>query len=75
MTGPKSHMLSIRDEEENNFVLEQLLRLHYMASWVLLGLTYEGESDIASVFCLYSNFLLTSYQVTKVYFFKGYVCQ
>ncbi|XP_040827549.1 lymphocyte antigen 75 [Ochotona curzoniae] len=42
--SPKSHMLSIRDEEENNFVLEQLLRLHYMASWVLLGLTYEGNS-------------------------------
>ncbi|XP_067597908.1 lymphocyte antigen 75 isoform X2 [Pseudorca crassidens] len=39
--NPKSHILSIRDEKENNFVLEQLLRYHYMASWVMLGITYE----------------------------------
>ncbi|XP_059872709.1 CD302 antigen isoform X2 [Delphinus delphis] len=42
--NPKSHILSIRDEKENNFVLEQLLRYHYMASWVMLGITYENNS-------------------------------
>ncbi|XP_054979128.1 lymphocyte antigen 75 isoform X1 [Sorex araneus] len=42
--NPKSHILSIRDENENNFVLEQLLHFNYMASWVLLGLTYENNS-------------------------------
>ncbi|XP_075385782.1 lymphocyte antigen 75 [Tenrec ecaudatus] len=42
--NPKSHILSIRDEKENNFVLEQLLHLNYMASWVLLGIIYEKNS-------------------------------
>ncbi|XP_062043209.1 lymphocyte antigen 75 isoform X1 [Lepus europaeus] len=42
--NPKSQMLSIRDEKENNFVLEQLLHYNYMASWVLLGITYENNS-------------------------------
>uniref|UniRef100_A0A8D1FMK7 Lymphocyte antigen 75 n=1 Tax=Sus scrofa TaxID=9823 RepID=A0A8D1FMK7_PIG len=42
--NPKSHILSIRDEKENNFVLEQLLRYNYMASWVMLGITYENNS-------------------------------
>ncbi|XP_053452482.1 lymphocyte antigen 75 isoform X2 [Nycticebus coucang] len=41
---PKSHILSIRDENENNFVLEQLLYFSYMASWVMLGITYENNS-------------------------------
>ncbi|KAG8510443.1 Lymphocyte antigen 75, partial [Galemys pyrenaicus] len=40
----KSHILSIRDEKENTFVLEQLLHFNYMASWVLLGITYENDS-------------------------------
>ncbi|KAG3274558.1 hypothetical protein H1C71_020147 [Ictidomys tridecemlineatus] len=40
----QSHMLSIRDEKENNFVLEQLLYFNYMASWVMLGITYENNS-------------------------------
>ncbi|XP_030885758.1 secretory phospholipase A2 receptor [Leptonychotes weddellii] len=39
--NPKSHVLSIRDEKENNFVLEQLLHFSNMASWVMLGITYE----------------------------------
>ncbi|XP_036714402.1 lymphocyte antigen 75 isoform X4 [Balaenoptera musculus] len=42
--NPKSHILSIRDEKENNFVLEQLLHYNYMASWVMLGITYENNS-------------------------------
>ncbi|XP_019492375.1 PREDICTED: lymphocyte antigen 75 isoform X1 [Hipposideros armiger] len=42
--NPKSHILSIRDEKENNFVLEQLLHLNYMASWVMLGIIYENNS-------------------------------
>ncbi|KAM7247234.1 hypothetical protein CapIbe_001187 [Capra ibex] len=42
--NPKSHILSIRDENENNFVLEQLLHYNYMASWVMLGITYENNS-------------------------------
>ncbi|XP_049744742.1 lymphocyte antigen 75 isoform X2 [Elephas maximus indicus] len=42
--NPKSHILSIRDEKENDFVLEQLLHFNYMASWVLLGITYENNS-------------------------------
>ncbi|XP_045678245.1 lymphocyte antigen 75 isoform X2 [Phyllostomus hastatus] len=42
--NPKSHILSIRDEKENNFVLEQLLNLNYMASWVMLGVIYENNS-------------------------------
>ncbi|XP_007183215.2 lymphocyte antigen 75 isoform X2 [Balaenoptera acutorostrata] len=42
--NPKSHTLSIRDEKENNFVLEQLLHYNYMASWVMLGITYENNS-------------------------------
>nr|XP_012807954.2 lymphocyte antigen 75 [Jaculus jaculus] len=40
----KSHILSIRDEKENSFVLEQLLYFNYMASWVMLGITYENNS-------------------------------
>ncbi|KAM6178871.1 lymphocyte antigen 75 [Rhynchocyon petersi] len=42
--NPKSHILSIRNEKENSFVLEQLLHFHFMASWVLLGITYENNS-------------------------------
>ncbi|XP_057601089.1 lymphocyte antigen 75 [Hippopotamus amphibius kiboko] len=42
--NPKSHILSIRDERENNFVLEQLLHYNYMASWVMLGITYENNA-------------------------------
>ncbi|XP_007455042.1 PREDICTED: lymphocyte antigen 75-like isoform X2 [Lipotes vexillifer] len=42
--NPKSHILSIRDEKENNFVLERLLHYNYMASWVMLGITYENNS-------------------------------
>ncbi|XP_059961757.1 lymphocyte antigen 75 isoform X3 [Mesoplodon densirostris] len=42
--NPKSYILSIRDEKENNFVLEQLLHYNYMASWVMLGITYENNS-------------------------------
>ncbi|XP_037704894.1 lymphocyte antigen 75 isoform X4 [Choloepus didactylus] len=42
--NPKSRILSIRDEEENNFILDQLLNFNYMASWVLLGITYENDS-------------------------------
>ncbi|XP_066135601.1 lymphocyte antigen 75 isoform X3 [Saccopteryx bilineata] len=42
--NPKSHILSIRDEKENNFVLDQLLHLNYMASWVMLGIIYENNS-------------------------------
>nr|XP_020037336.1 lymphocyte antigen 75 [Castor canadensis] len=40
----KSHILSIRDEKENDFVLEQLLYFNSMASWVMLGITYENNS-------------------------------
>nr|XP_031534326.1 lymphocyte antigen 75 isoform X1 [Vicugna pacos] len=42
--NPKSRILSIRDEKENNFVLEQLLHYNYMASWVMLGIIYENNS-------------------------------
>ncbi|KAM4859204.1 lymphocyte antigen 75 isoform 2-T2 [Thomomys bottae] len=42
----KAHILSIRDEKENNFVLDQLLYFSYMASWVMLGITYENNSLI-----------------------------
>uniref|UniRef100_A0A8C4PVU0 Lymphocyte antigen 75 n=1 Tax=Equus asinus asinus TaxID=83772 RepID=A0A8C4PVU0_EQUAS len=42
--NPKSHILSIRDEKENDFVLEQLLHFKDMASWVVLGVTYENGS-------------------------------
>ncbi|XP_012583650.1 PREDICTED: lymphocyte antigen 75 [Condylura cristata] len=42
--NPKSRILSIRDERENNFVLEQLLYFNYMASWVMLGVTYKNDS-------------------------------
>ncbi|XP_036109661.1 lymphocyte antigen 75 isoform X3 [Molossus molossus] len=42
--NPKSHILSIRDEKENIFVLEQLLHFNYMASWVVLGIIYENNS-------------------------------
>ncbi|KAM5280110.1 lymphocyte antigen 75 [Ctenodactylus gundi] len=40
----KSQILSIRDEKENEFVLEQLLHFNYMASWVMLGIIYENNS-------------------------------
>ncbi|XP_006872105.1 PREDICTED: lymphocyte antigen 75 [Chrysochloris asiatica] len=42
--NPKSRILSIRDEKENNFVLEQLLHFNYVVSWVFLGITYENDS-------------------------------
>ncbi|XP_051022070.1 lymphocyte antigen 75 isoform X2 [Acomys russatus] len=41
---PKAHILSIRNEEENDFVVEQLLYFNYIASWVMLGITYENNS-------------------------------
>ncbi|KAM6174259.1 lymphocyte antigen 75 isoform 1-T1 [Erethizon dorsatum] len=40
----RSHILNIRDEKENEFVLDQLLHFNYMASWVMLGITYENNS-------------------------------
>lgn len=40
----KAHVLSIRNEEENTFVMEQLLYFNYIASWVMLGITYENNS-------------------------------
>ncbi|XP_069351096.1 lymphocyte antigen 75 [Eulemur rufifrons] len=42
--NPKSRILSIRNENENNFVLEQLLYFNHVASWVMLGITYENNS-------------------------------
>ncbi|KAM9033198.1 lymphocyte antigen 75 isoform X2 [Sarcophilus harrisii] len=41
---PKAHVLSIRNERENDFVREQLLYFNYMASWVLLGVIYDDGS-------------------------------
>ncbi|XP_041487504.1 lymphocyte antigen 75 isoform X2 [Microtus oregoni] len=40
----KAQILSIRNEEENDFVVEQLLHFNYIASWVMLGITYENNS-------------------------------
>ncbi|GAB1286358.1 Lymphocyte antigen 75 [Apodemus speciosus] len=40
----KAHSLSIRSEEENTFVVEQLLHFNYIASWVVLGVTYGNNS-------------------------------
>lgn len=40
----KAHSLSVRTEEENTFVVEQLLYYNYIASWVMLGITYENNS-------------------------------
>lgn len=44
MTDSKAHSLSVRTEEENTFVVEQLLYYNYIASWVMLGITYENNS-------------------------------
>uniref|UniRef100_H3A293 Lymphocyte antigen 75 n=1 Tax=Latimeria chalumnae TaxID=7897 RepID=H3A293_LATCH len=40
-TDPSSYVLNIRNEEENNFVVEQLRPYRNLAQWVWLGLLYD----------------------------------
>ncbi|XP_077010081.1 lymphocyte antigen 75 isoform X1 [Tamandua tetradactyla] len=71
--NPKSRILSIRDEKENNFVLEQLLYFNYMASWVLLGITYENDSLMWSdkTMLSYTNWRAGRPTIKNVNFFAG----
>ncbi|XP_061464651.1 lymphocyte antigen 75 [Rhineura floridana] len=45
MMNPNSSLLTVRDEDENNFVLEQLQYFSGLAQWLWLGLIYDANDD------------------------------
>lgn len=53
-TDPEAFVLSVRDEEENNFVAEQLRSFSGLAVWVWLGVIYDDSGELNVFFSLLS---------------------
>lgn len=51
-TDPEAFVLSVRDEEENNFVAEQLHSFSGLAVWVWLGVIYDDSGELNVFFSL-----------------------
>lgn len=55
-TDPEAFVLSVRDEEENNFVTEQLRSFSGLATWVWLGVIYDDSGKIFLITGLETKF-------------------
>ncbi|XP_025055752.1 lymphocyte antigen 75, partial [Alligator sinensis] len=73
--NPDAFVLNIRDEEENNFVVEQLRSLGGLATWVWLGLIYDDADNFLKwydeTYLSYQNWREGRPNVKKNQFFAG----
>ncbi|XP_067155243.1 lymphocyte antigen 75 isoform X1 [Apteryx mantelli] len=73
--NPEAFVLSVRDEEENNFVIEQLRSFSGLAMWVWLGVIYDNSDDVLKWYdethLTYNNWRLGRPNVKKNSFFAG----
>uniref|UniRef100_A0A8B9S6C0 Lymphocyte antigen 75 n=1 Tax=Apteryx owenii TaxID=8824 RepID=A0A8B9S6C0_APTOW len=70
----KAFVLSVRDEEENNFVIEQLRSFSGLAMWVWLGVIYDNNDVLKwydETHLTYNNWRLGRPNVKKNSFFAG----
>ncbi|XP_074858195.1 lymphocyte antigen 75 isoform X2 [Carettochelys insculpta] len=73
--NPEAIVLSISDEEENNFVVEQLHAFSGLATWVWLGVIYDDDDDTLKWYdetvLSYNNWRQGRPKVKKNQFFAG----
>uniref|UniRef100_A0A8C0BWH6 Lymphocyte antigen 75 n=1 Tax=Buteo japonicus TaxID=224669 RepID=A0A8C0BWH6_9AVES len=72
--NPEAFVLSIRDEEENNFVTEQLHSFSGLAMWVWLGVIYDDNKVLKwydETHLTYNNWRLGRPNIKKNSFFAG----
>uniref|UniRef100_A0A8B9PCE1 Lymphocyte antigen 75 n=1 Tax=Apteryx owenii TaxID=8824 RepID=A0A8B9PCE1_APTOW len=72
--NPEAFVLSVRDEEENNFVIEQLRSFSGLAMWVWLGVIYDNNDVLKwydETHLTYNNWRLGRPNVKKNSFFAG----
>uniref|UniRef100_A0A8B9TXP0 Lymphocyte antigen 75 n=1 Tax=Anas platyrhynchos TaxID=8839 RepID=A0A8B9TXP0_ANAPL len=70
----KAFVLSVRDEEENNFVTEQLHSFSGLAMWVWLGVIYDDNKVLKwydETHLAYNNWRLGRPTIKKNNFFAG----
>ncbi|XP_029461442.1 lymphocyte antigen 75 [Rhinatrema bivittatum] len=73
--NPDAYVLSIRNEEENNFVVEQLKPFSSLVKWVWLGVVYDNIEKYLrwhdKTFLMYSNWRFGRPNVTIDSFYAG----
>ncbi|OXB77070.1 UNVERIFIED_CONTAM: hypothetical protein H355_007717 [Colinus virginianus] len=73
--NPEAFVLSVRDEEENNFVTEQLHSFSGLAVWVWLGVIYDDSDKVLKWYdethLTYNNWRLGRPIIKKNSFFAG----
>uniref|UniRef100_A0A669PTN9 Lymphocyte antigen 75 n=1 Tax=Phasianus colchicus TaxID=9054 RepID=A0A669PTN9_PHACC len=72
--NPEAFVLSVRDEEENNFVTEQLHSFSGLAVWVWLGVIYDDNKVLKwydETHLTYNNWRLGRPIIKKNSFFAG----
>ncbi|OPJ79960.1 lymphocyte antigen 75 [Patagioenas fasciata monilis] len=73
--NPEAFVLSVRDEDENNFVTEQLRSFSGLAMWVWLGVIYDDSDKVLKWYdethLTYNNWRLGRPNVKKNSFFAG----
>uniref|UniRef100_A0A8C3LHA1 Lymphocyte antigen 75 n=1 Tax=Chrysolophus pictus TaxID=9089 RepID=A0A8C3LHA1_CHRPC len=72
--NPEAFVLSVRDEEENNFVTEQLHSFSGLAVWVWLGVIYDDNKVLKwydETHLTYNNWRLGRPIIKKNNFFAG----
>uniref|UniRef100_A0A8B9TUL6 Lymphocyte antigen 75 n=1 Tax=Anas platyrhynchos TaxID=8839 RepID=A0A8B9TUL6_ANAPL len=72
--NPEAFVLSVRDEEENNFVTEQLHSFSGLAMWVWLGVIYDDNKVLKwydETHLAYNNWRLGRPTIKKNNFFAG----
>ncbi|KAM9235960.1 lymphocyte antigen 75 [Leptosomus discolor] len=73
--NPEAFVLSVRDEEENNFVTEQLHSFSGLAMWVWLGVIYDDSDKVLKWYdethLTYNNWRLGRPDIKKNSFFAG----
>ncbi|KAJ7405621.1 hypothetical protein BTVI_67932 [Pitangus sulphuratus] len=73
--NPEAFVLSVRDEEENNFVTEQLHSFSGLALWVWLGVIYDDSDKVLKWYdethLTYNNWRLGRPIIKKNSFFAG----
>uniref|UniRef100_A0A8V5GIS0 Lymphocyte antigen 75 n=1 Tax=Melopsittacus undulatus TaxID=13146 RepID=A0A8V5GIS0_MELUD len=70
----EAFVLSVRDEEENNFVTEQLHSFSGLATWVWLGVIYDDNKVLKwydETYLTYNNWRLGRPNIKKNSFFAG----
>uniref|UniRef100_A0A8C3J8B3 Lymphocyte antigen 75 n=1 Tax=Calidris pygmaea TaxID=425635 RepID=A0A8C3J8B3_9CHAR len=73
--NPEAFVLSVRDEEENDFVTEQLRSFSGLAMWVWLGVIYDDNDKVLKWYdethLTYNNWRLGRPNIKKNSFFAG----